>query len=141
MVSCAISQPPPPPKRSKKGSAPLHNESVLEVILHDTVLFPEGGGQPFDIGHITATSNGQTYDVTEVMRAGGHAIHYVRMVNANSDVLALSPGAEVRVKLGDDGFNRRYDHVSHHACELANSISRPMADDIAHIPASSFCTA
>jgi misacylated tRNA(Ala) deacylase len=121
VVSCTISQSPPPPKRSKKGSAPSPKEPVLEVILHDTVLFPEGGGQPSDIGHITATSNGQTYDVTEVKRAGGHAIHYVRMINADSDMLALSPGTEVGVKLGDDGFNRRYDHVSHHACELANS--------------------
>lgn len=119
MVSCTISQPPPPPKRLKKGSAPSPNEPVLEVILHDTVLFPEGGGQPSDIGYITATCNGQIYNVTEVKRAGGHAIHYVRVINADSDVLALSPGAEVGVKLGDDGFNRRYDHVSHHVCELA----------------------
>jgi len=119
VVSCTISQPPPPPKRSKKGSAPPPNDPVLEVILHDTVLFPEGGGQPSDIGHMVATSNGQTYEVTQVKRAGGHAIHYIRIVNKDSDVLALTPGAEVAVKLGDDGFNRRYDHVSHHTDGLA----------------------
>jgi misacylated tRNA(Ala) deacylase len=112
---------------------------VLEIILHDTILFPEGGGQPSDIGHIIATSGRQTYKVTEVKRAGGHAIHYVRMMNADDDMLILSPGAEVVVKLGEDGFNRRYDHVSHHTCELADLISRSMADDVAHISASPFC--
>jgi misacylated tRNA(Ala) deacylase len=109
VISSSISK-PPLPKKAKKGTAPS-NDPVLEVILHDTVIFPEGGGQPSDIGHITATSNGQTYDVTQVRRAGGHAVHYVRIMDPEEDVLAFSPGAEVSVKLGDDGFNRRYDHV------------------------------
>ena len=86
----------------------------MEVILHDTVIFPEGGGQPSDIGHIIATSNGQTYEVMQVKRAGGHAVHYVRVKDADTDVLALSLGAEVTVNLGQDGFNRRYDHVGNH---------------------------
>ena len=119
MVSCSLSQPPAPPKRLKKGSEPPSSDPVLEVILHDTVIFPEGGGQPSDIGHIH--SNGQTYEVRQVKRAGGHAVHYVSVKNAELDVLELSPGAGVTVNLGQDGFNRRYDHVSDPLVTLVSS--------------------
>lgn len=83
---------------------------MLEVVLHDTVLFPEGGGQPTDIGQIT--SSGVTFEVTQVKRVGGHALHYVRAQNIDNDVLSFYPGTEVNVHLGQDGYNRRYDHVS-----------------------------
>lgn len=83
---------------------------MLELSLHDTPLFPEGGGQPSDIGQIIA-SNGDAYDVTQVNRVGGQAIHYVRVKNAESDLLAFPIGGKVTVRLGQDGFNRRYDHV------------------------------
>ena len=92
---------------------------MLEVILHDTVIFPEGGGQPSDIGYIH--TNGQTYEVRQVKRAGGHAVHYVSVKNAELDVLELSPGAGVTVNLGQDGFNRRYDHVSNPPVTLVSS--------------------
>jgi len=95
---------------------------MLEVILHDTIIFPEGGGQPSDIGHITSMSNGDTYDVTQVKRVGGHAVHYVRVKNAENDVLAFCPGAEVSVNLGEDGLNRRYDHVGNHNVPYSRAI-------------------
>jgi misacylated tRNA(Ala) deacylase len=113
VVSSTIFQPPSSSKKSKKSSATSSNDSVLlEVTLHDTVIFPEGGGQPSDIGHITSTINGETYDVIQAKRVGGHAIHHVRAKNAEDDVLAFYPGAEVKVYLGENGFSRRYDHVS-----------------------------
>jgi misacylated tRNA(Ala) deacylase len=143
VVSSTISQPPPPPKRSKKGSAPQPNDPVLEVILYDTVIFPEGGGQPSDIGCLTVMPNEQTYEVIQVKRTGGHAIHYVRIKDAENDMLALSPGAEVTVNLGQEGFDRRYDHVSDdpRTYRLAAQIPRLMTDDIAHIPTSPLCAA
>lgn len=143
VVSCTISQPPPPPKRSKKGSVPPPNDLVLEVILHDTVIFPEGGGQPSDIGYLTVMSNEQTYEVIQVKRTGGHAIHYVRIKNAENDMLAFSLGAEVTVNLGQEGFDRRYDHVSDdlRTERLAVQIPHLMTDDNAHIPTSPLCAA
>jgi misacylated tRNA(Ala) deacylase len=140
VVSCKISQPPAPPKKAKKSSVPSSSDPVLEVILHDTVLFPEGGGQPSDIGHI-ATSNGQTYEVMQVKRAGGHAVHYVCSKNVDTDVLALSFGTEITVNLGQDGFNRRYDHVSDHLTtrRLAVQTSYSRADDNAYLSTPAFC--
>lgn len=111
MVSCTVSQPPPPPKKVKKGSVASQSDPVLEILLHDTVIFPEGGGQPSDIGIIT-TCNGEIYQVTQAKRVGGHAVHYALVKDAEKDILALSPGVEVTVSLGQDGFDRRYDHVS-----------------------------
>lgn len=85
---------------------------MLEVILHDTVIFPEGGGQPSDVGHIMSAVNGEVYEVVQAKRVGGHAVHYLRAKTAGDDVLTFHAGAEVRVNLGEDGFSRRYDHVS-----------------------------
>ena len=68
VVACTLSQPPPTPagKKTKKAvSAPaLPNEPILELILHDTCIFPEGGGQPTDTGLIK-TSDGRTFTVLQ----------------------------------------------------------------------------
>jgi misacylated tRNA(Ala) deacylase len=42
-----------------------------EVTLEDTVLFPEGGGQPDDRGTISGVA------VTRVRRAGTEAVHFI----------------------------------------------------------------
>jgi misacylated tRNA(Ala) deacylase len=86
---------------------------VLQVILHDTIIFPEGGGQPSDIGFI-AISNGDLWEVKEVKRVGGHAIHFVQLrsdVDVEAALKLFSPGVEVTVSLGEEGFKRRLDHV------------------------------
>lgn len=82
------------------------------MILHDTIIFPEGGGQPTDTGVIT-TVDGTTWEVVQAKRHGGHAVHYVRVQGCPVDgaLLAFTPGAKVTVALGQEGFNRRYDHV------------------------------
>lgn len=80
--------------------------------MHDTVIFPEGGGQPSDIGLVT-TADGAIWEVLQVKRFGGHAVHFVRAKDDADEALRVfSPGAKVIVALGQDGFNRRYDHVS-----------------------------
>ena len=113
-MSIAV-QPPPVEKKSGKKAvaAPtLPTEPLLHVQLHDTVIFPEGGGQPTDVGTLTLKSNGSTWEVLQAKRHGGHAVHYVR-VNGDADeaLASFAPGTEVTVSLGDKGWERRYDHV------------------------------
>ncbi|KAG6900937.1 hypothetical protein C0993_004374 [Termitomyces sp. T159_Od127] len=81
-------------------------------MLHDTVIFPEGGGQPTDTGIITTVADGITWEVLQAKRHGGHAVHYVRVKEGETDkaLLAFSPGAKVTVALGQEGYDRRYDH-------------------------------
>lgn len=118
VVSCNAHQPQALPANNRKKKvvgAAADKDLLLEVVLHDTVLFPEGGGQPSDIGYLR-TAEGETFDVTEVKRRGGHAIHFVR--SKNGHVHGLAVGAHVAAALGEQGFKRRLDHVSlrHQQC-------------------------
>ncbi|KZT72524.1 ThrRS/AlaRS common domain-containing protein [Daedalea quercina L-15889] len=122
VVSARISQAPTPPsngRKSKKEKAPpVPSEPLLEVVLHDTVIFPEGGGQPSDIGVLTS-SDGELWDVIEAKRHGGHAVHYVRSKDQSADraLRSFSPGAKVGVALGDEGWRRRLDHMCMHTSQ------------------------
>ncbi|KAF9006426.1 ThrRS/AlaRS common domain-containing protein [Cyathus striatus] len=123
IVSCSVHQPPPSPagKKSKKTviSPALPSDPVLEVILHDTVIFPEGGGQPTDTGLITTHPDGTIWRVVQAKRHGGHAVHYVRVETGDVQgaVLALFPGRSVGVSLNDEDYGRRYDHMSMHTSQ------------------------
>ncbi|PCH41494.1 ThrRS/AlaRS common domain-containing protein [Wolfiporia cocos MD-104 SS10] len=120
VVSCTVSQSPPSNgKKSKKDKAPPSpTEPLLEVVLHDTVIFPEGGGQPSDIGLLT-TADGEVWNVVEAKRHGGHAVHYVRAKSDNTDaaLAAFTPGTTVVAALGEEGFKRRLDHMSMHTSQ------------------------
>ena len=99
--------------KKKKAAAPPA-APLLEVILHDTVIFPEGGGQPSDVGTLTSADGG-LWDVVEAKRQGGHAVHYVRLKpeqNVDDALKAFTPGALTGVALGEAGSRRRLDHVS-----------------------------
>lgn len=113
VVSSRAAQAPPQPKRAKKDKNAPHVEALVEVILHDTVLFPEGGGQPSDIGILTS-SDGQLWEVLEVKRVGGHAVHYVNVGTRTTDdaLSAFAVGTAVGVALGEAGLYRRLDNVS-----------------------------
>ncbi|XP_043910601.1 alanyl-tRNA editing protein Aarsd1-like isoform X1 [Protopterus annectens] len=67
------------------------------VILKDTVLFPEGGGQPDDRGSIN------DIPVLRVTRQGPDAIHFVEA--------PLEPGSEARLMVD---WERRFDHMQQH---------------------------
>ncbi|KAJ4466497.1 ThrRS/AlaRS common domain-containing protein [Lentinula aciculospora] len=122
VIACTVSQPPSVPtgKKTKKAvSAPiLLNEPILEIILHDTVIFPEGGGQPTDTGLIT-TSDGRTWSVLQAKRHGGHAVHYVKCNKGdlNSALSVFTPGSTVTASLGQEDYDRRYDHMSMHTSQ------------------------
>lgn len=70
----------------------------FSVKLQDTILFPEGGGQPDDHGLIGDVP------VLRVTRQGPDAIHFV--------CSALEPGQEVQLKVD---WDRRFDHMQQHS--------------------------
>ncbi|XP_042329095.1 alanyl-tRNA editing protein Aarsd1-like isoform X1 [Sceloporus undulatus] len=68
------------------------------VILEDTILFPEGGGQPDDRGLIN------DIPVLRVTRQGPDALHFIQT--------PLEPGSEVQLVLD---WDRRFDHMQQHS--------------------------
>ena len=120
IVSASLLEPSPPSsvkkgghtKKTKASSVPTFPHPVLQLVLHDTVIFPEGGGQPFDIGILTS-EDGAIWSVECVKRDGGVAVHYVKPAEDISDVPdVFAPGKRVNLELGHTGFQRRLDHVS-----------------------------
>lgn len=72
--------------------------SGFHVVLEDTLLFPEGGGQPDDRGTINDIS------VLRVTRRGAQADHFTES--------PLSPGSQVQVRVD---WERRFDHMQQHS--------------------------
>lgn len=68
-----------------------------DVVLDDTILFPEGGGQPDDRG----TMNG--FPVLRVTRKGAEAIHFVES--------PIDTGIDVQLQID---WVRRFDHMQQH---------------------------
>lgn len=69
-----------------------------EVVLEDTIFFPEGGGQPCDHGLLDDVA------VLHVTRRGAEAVHFVESV--------LPVGKLVKQKLD---WERRLDHMQQHS--------------------------
>ena len=86
----------------------------LEVVLADTVLFPEGGGQPCDLGVLN-----RVLRVVNVQRRGATCVHFVSAAAAEgadaavhaTAVAALAAGADAHVEVD---WARRWDHLQHH---------------------------
>ena len=80
-----------------KNEADPQTKDEFEVELLDTVLFPEGGGQPSDTGALVALVDGQDGDaqprvtVRQVVRRNLDAVHYVDQ--------PLEVGTKVRVEV------------------------------------------
>ncbi|KAM6163144.1 alanyl-tRNA editing protein Aarsd1 isoform 1-T1 [Rhynchocyon petersi] len=72
--------------------------SGFQVVLEDTLLFPEGGGQPDDRGTIDDIS------VLRVTRRGSQAEHFTQR--------PLTPGSQVLVRVD---WERRFDHMQQHS--------------------------
>jgi misacylated tRNA(Ala) deacylase len=120
IISASLLKPSPPSsvkkgghtKQAKASSIPTFPHPVLQLVLHDTVLFPEGGGQPSDIGILTS-EDGVIWDVELIKRHSGVAVHYVKPAEDINDVPnVFAPGKKVNIELGHMGFQRRLDHVS-----------------------------
>ena len=145
-------QPPAEPatsggKNKKKAviAPEIPKEPLLHVLLHDTVIFPEGGGQPTDTGKIRTIANGVTWEVVQAKRHGGHAVHYVRLpagTDVDAALIAFQPGAQVTVSLDQEDWDRRYDHVRlsmSFGGSYLEFIYRQFADVHAYLAASTFC--
>nr|XP_032628626.1 alanyl-tRNA editing protein Aarsd1-like isoform X3 [Chelonoidis abingdonii] len=70
----------------------------FHVVLEDTILFPEGGGQPDDRGLI------DDIPVLRVTRQGPAAVHFVQT--------PLEPGRQVLLTVD---WDRRFDHMQQHS--------------------------
>jgi len=125
IVSTSLLKPSPPSsvkkgdhtKKTKASSIPTFPHPVLQLVLHDTVIFPEGGGQPSDIGILTS-EDGVMWNIERVKRHGGVAVHYVKPAEDISDVPnVFAPGKRIDLELGDTGFQRRLDHMSLHTAQ------------------------
>jgi len=75
-------------------------EGCYEVVLNDTVLFPEGGGQPHDTGYIGEAK------VTQVLRKGADAVHITAQ--------ELTVGEEYPCTID---WSRRFDHMQQHSAQ------------------------
>mmetsp|Transcript_8896 Transcript_8896/g.10313 ORF Transcript_8896/g.10313 Transcript_8896/m.10313 type:complete len:217 (+) Transcript_8896:146-796(+) len=82
-------------KKSKSGGS---KKTQYAVVLEETVLYPEGGGQPSDHGTIA----GVPVKLVEHNK-DGQVVHMVEQ--------GLEVGAEVEVQLD---WSRRYDHMQQH---------------------------
>ncbi|XP_033911728.3 alanyl-tRNA editing protein Aarsd1 isoform X1 [Acipenser ruthenus] len=70
----------------------------FNIILKDTILFPEGGGQPDDQGVLN------DIPVLRVTRQGADAVHFVTS--------PLEEGVEVQMKVD---WERRFNHMQQHS--------------------------
>ncbi|XP_049301541.1 alanyl-tRNA editing protein Aarsd1-A [Anopheles funestus] len=74
------------------------------VVFEDTILFPEGGGQPTDHGFVAGRK------VTSVVRKGAIAVHFVEDEGNNSAPFAAGEEVLQRVE-----WSRRFDHMQQHS--------------------------
>ncbi|XP_061446645.1 alanyl-tRNA editing protein Aarsd1-like isoform X1 [Rhineura floridana] len=92
VVSCC------PAKLSTETGGKKETLQGFHVILEDTILFPEGGGQPDDRGLIN------DIPVLRVTRQGPDALHFIQT--------PLEPGSQVQLGLD---WERRFDHMQQHS--------------------------
>ncbi|RBA18149.1 hypothetical protein FPRO05_11165 [Fusarium proliferatum] len=91
--------------KSKKSNGHSHSHDEWLIECADSVLFPEGGGQPSDHGTITPLSGtDQTpIPIKNVQRQGLRCIIY--------SPKPLSPGDKIRQEVD---WKRRWDHMQQH---------------------------
>ncbi len=91
------------------------------VVLDDTILYPEGGGQPADHGWIGKV------EVVDVQRVGGEVRHYLGG-EADEDLPAELSGVGVAQALLRLDWERRFDHMQQHTAQ--HLITAVAADEI-----------
>ncbi|SCV04806.1 LANO_0G12552g1_1 [Lachancea nothofagi CBS 11611] len=82
---------------------PTQKTTLYEVELQDTILFPEGGGQPGDTGFILPAGSVEEIIVSQVARKGLHAVHYVNKF--------IEPGSKVELQVN---WTQRLDYMQQH---------------------------
>ena len=93
------------------------------------------------------TSDGERWDVVDVKRHGGHAVHYVKTKSNDVDTAlkSFAQGDSVQVALGEEGLQRRLDHVCsvfpHRGKDLQYLTGVSHIDVYAHVSASPLSSA
>ena len=91
------------------GATTESEGKLWEVELEDTVIFPEGGGQPFDTGTLWLEGqNGKGLRVEGCIRRKLNSVHLVRVPDADFGLLERLEGKDVEVEVD---WERRTDHV------------------------------
>ncbi|KAH6889639.1 threonyl and alanyl tRNA synthetase second additional domain-containing protein [Thelonectria olida] len=108
VVSCVKFSPPEAKqsaKKKKNASASPPASDVWLVEFSDSVLFPEGGGQPWDYGSVVPLGQdpSEPIPIKRVERQGLKCISHIGK--------PLDVGAKVRQELD---FGRRWDHMQQH---------------------------
>jgi alanyl-tRNA synthetase len=75
------------------------------LVLSETIFFPEGGGQPWDLGTINGVA------LAGVLEADGEVYH---LLESDSLSAQFAPGQTVRLILD---WERRFDHMQRHCGE------------------------
>ncbi len=95
------------PAAAAAGQSDSSSAAGYHVQLSDTVLFPEGGGQPHDHGALVAESGARAVPVARVERLGdGSVVHHV------AEPLPEGSAVDVRVD-----WARRFDHMQCHSAQ------------------------
>jgi misacylated tRNA(Ala) deacylase len=95
--------------------------SAGEVLLDRTAFYPEGGGQPSDVGKLVSKSGG-SWIVTGVSKSDDGILHRVEG--------PLPPAGEILH--GEVDWDRRYAHMRYHTCLhiLSGVVYRRFGSDI-----------
>lgn len=81
----------------------------LEVEFDSALIFPEGGGQPSDVGEILSSEGLKIADIINSYRAGEKAISIVKPIDNQQDKLNLNDDYTIKLD-----FERRFDHMQQH---------------------------
>ncbi|KAE9364439.1 ThrRS/AlaRS common domain-containing protein [Stipitochalara longipes BDJ] len=108
VISCVEWSPPKTngsKKPSKNGASASESEKLYLIEFQDSVLFPEGGGQPTDHGTLIPLSNpsAEPIRIKSIQRQGLQCVYHSPQ--------PLDPGTRVRQ---DVDFQRRWDHMQQH---------------------------
>ncbi|OWB67664.1 ligase activity, forming aminoacyl-tRNA and related compounds protein [[Candida] boidinii] len=78
-------------------------QDIFEIESKDTILFPEGGGQPSDSGELINLSTNEIIPVFAVYRDGLIARHLT--------TTKIDPNTDIKIKLN---WEKRFDHMQQH---------------------------
>ncbi|KAG0605519.1 hypothetical protein M758_9G065400 [Ceratodon purpureus] len=95
----------------------------VAVVLDQTILYPQGGGQPFDTGFIEALDGPIKFRVTDVRAKSGVVYHYGNYdENTQTKVASYKPGDGVKIVV--DGTRRTLNSRLHSAGHLLDACMR-----------------
>ena len=91
----------------------INKNNKLNLIFNKTVFYPEGGGQPSDIGKITI--NNQEYNVSYALKINNIVLHQIEIkedkIKDTEETLIKQIGEEFKLKIN---WDRRITLARHH---------------------------